>query len=146
MKSLTRPRGLIVISIVLGLAGILSLIGGIVPSAFSLSSQTINLGFLQFLAPVLPIVLIVLGVFYLSLSYGLWKGYHWAWAANVVFILIHIVADIGFIASRSFAIDKVVGLAIIVSMLGYLLLPRVRAYFSKGNTHGSSGHSDAVKP
>ena len=137
MKSLTRPRGLIVISIVLSLAGILSLIGGIIPSAFSLSSQTINLGFLQFLAPVLPIILIVLGVFYLGLSYGLWKGYRWAWAENVVFILIHIVADIGFVASRSFAIDKVVGLAIIVSMLGYLLLPRVRAYFGKGNAHGS---------
>ena len=145
MKSLTRPRGLIVISIVLSLAGILSLIGGIIPSAFSLSSQTINLGFLQFLAPVLPIILIVLGVFYLGLSYGLWKGYRWAWAANVVFILIHIVADIGFVASRSFAIDKVVGLAIIVSMLGYLLLPRVRAYFGKGNAHGSSVRPDAVK-
>lgn len=132
MKSLRRPYGLIVISIILGLAGILSLIGGIVPSVFSLSSQTLNLGFLQFLAPILPVMLIVLGVFYLSLGYGLWKGYRWAWAANVVFILIHIVADIGFVASRSFAIDKVVGLAIIVSMLGYLFLPGVRAYFGKG--------------
>jgi len=145
MKSLTRPRGLIVISIVLCLAGILSLIGGIIPSVFSLSSQTLNLGFLQFLAPLLPIVLIVLGVFYLGLSYGLWKGYRWAWAANVVFILIHIVVDIGFVASRSFAIDKVVGLVIIVSMLGYLLLPGVRAYFGKGNAHGSSVRPDAAK-
>lgn len=146
MKSLARPRGLIIIIIVLSLAGILSLIGGIVPSVFSLSSQTLNLGFLQFLAPVLPIVLIVLGIFYLGLSYGLWKGYSWAWAANVVFILIHIVADIGFVASRSFAIDKVVGLAIIVSMLGYLLLPQVRAYFGKGNAYGSSVRSVSMEP
>ena len=49
----------------------------------------------------------------------LWKGDSWAWTANVVFILIHIVADIGFVASRSFAIDKVIGLAVIVSMLGF---------------------------
>src|SRR5690348_3661603 len=129
MKSLTRPRGLLVISIVLALAGLLSLIGGLIPAAFSLNAEAQGLGFLQFLAPVLPIVLIVLGIFYLSLSYGLWKGYRWAWAANVAFILVHIVADIGFVASRSFAIDKIIGLAIIVAMLWYLLRPRVRAYF-----------------
>jgi len=133
VKSLTRPYGLIVIIIVQVLAGLLSLIGGIVPSVFSLSSQAQGLGFLQFLAPVLPTVLIVLGVFYLSLSYGLWKGYGWVWATEIVFILVHIVADIGFVASRSFAIDKLIGLVIILLILCYLLLPGVRAYFGKGN-------------
>lgn len=75
MKSLKRPRGLIVVISVQVLAGLLSLLGGIVPSAFSLTAQAHSLGFLQFLAPALPIVLVVLGVFYLSLSYGLWKGH-----------------------------------------------------------------------
>ena len=131
MKSLTRPRGLIIVIIVLSLAGLLSLVGGITPSAFSLTSQGQSLGFLQFLAPVLPIVLIVLGIFYLGLSYGLWKGYRWAWTANIIFILIHVVADVGFVASRSFAIDKVIGLVVIVTILWYLLRPRVRAYFGK---------------
>jgi multisubunit Na+/H+ antiporter MnhB subunit len=132
MKSLKRPRGLIAVITVQVLAGLLSLIGGIIPSAFSLTAQAPSLGFLQFLAPVLPIVLIVLGIFYLSLSYGLWKGYGWAWAAEIVFILVHIVADIGFLASRSFAIDKFVGLVVIGLILWYLLRPGVRAYFGKG--------------
>ena len=74
MKTLTRPRGLIVIILVQILVGLLSLIGGIIPSVFSLTSQAQSLGFLQFLAPILPIVLIVLGVFYLSLSYGFMEG------------------------------------------------------------------------
>lgn len=132
MKSLKRPRGLIVVISVQVLAGLLSLLAGIVPSAFSLTAQAQSLGFLQFLAPALPIVLVVLGVFYLSLSYGLWKGYRWAWAAEIVFILLHIVADIGFIASRSFALDKLVGLVVIGLILWYLLRPEVRAYFGKG--------------
>lgn len=132
MKSITRPRGLYVIIFVQCLAGLLSLIGGIIPSAFSLTAQTQGLGFLQFLAPVLPLVLIVLGVFYLGLSFGLWKGYSWAWTATIVFILVHMVADIGFVASRSFAIDKFIGLIVIGLILLYLLLPGVRAYFGKG--------------
>lgn len=118
MKSLKQPKGLMVIIFVQVLAGLLSLIGGIIPSVFSMSAQTQNIGFLQFLAPFLSIVLIVLGIFYLGLSFGLWKGYRWAWTASVVFILVHSVADIGFVASRSFAIDKFVGLVIIGLMLG----------------------------
>lgn len=145
MKSLTRPCGLIAISGIQSLAGILSLVGGIVPSVFGLTAQSQNLGFLQFLAPVLSIVLIVLGVFYLSLSYGLLKGYRWAWIANVVFILVHMVADIGFVASRSFAIDKFVGLVVIGLMLCYLLLPGVRAYFGKEKNHRSLVRPAVVK-
>ncbi len=59
MKSPTRPHGLIVIIFVQVLAGLLSLIGGIVPSVFSVTPQMQGLGFLQFLAPVLSLVLIV---------------------------------------------------------------------------------------
>lgn len=146
MKSLTRPRGLTVICIILVLAGLLSLIGGVVPALFLLNTHTVaqGLGFLRFLAPVLSTVLIVLAIFYLSLSYGLWKGYRWAWVANVVFILVHIVADIGFVASRSFAIDKVIGLAIITAMLGYLLSPHVRAYFSQEDGHDAPANPATV--
>lgn len=126
-----RPKGLIFVIIVQVLAGLLSLIGGLVPSAFSLNAHSANLGFLQFLAPVLSTVLIILGGFYLTLSYGLWKGYSWAWTSNIAFIFVHIVADIGFVASRSFALDKFVGLVILLAFLWYLLRPGVRAYFSK---------------
>jgi hypothetical protein len=143
MKSLKRPNGLIAVIIVQVIAGLLSLIGGIIPSLFSLNASGQNLGFLQFLAPELSLVLIVLGVFYLSLSYGLWKGYSWAWVASIVFILVHIVADFGFVASRSFAIDKLIGLAVIGAILLYLLLPGVRAYFGKGNSATGRGNDAA---
>jgi hypothetical protein len=57
----------------------------------------------------------------------------WAWTAAVALQLVHIVADVGFVASRSFAVDNFVGLVLVVSMLGYLSQPRVRAYFSRSD-------------
>ena len=129
--SITRPRGLILVILIEGLLGLLSLIGGITSSSLHALPLPQGLGFLQMLAPMLPEVMMFLGVFFLVLCFGLWVGYKWAWTATIVFELIHILADIGFIASRSFAVDKFVGLAIILATLYYLTRPSVRAYFHK---------------
>ncbi|HEY8745152.1 MAG TPA: hypothetical protein VIU62_18840 [Chloroflexota bacterium] len=64
-------------------------------------------------------------------GYGLWRGLAWAWTLALVFETIHVVADIGFIADRSFAVDKLVGMVIILCSLAYLTRPGVRAYFAK---------------
>src|SRR5260370_1428155 len=40
-----------------------------------------------------------------------------------------VVADIGFVLDGSFALDKFVGLIVILMMLSYLPRPRTRAYF-----------------
>lgn len=89
---------------------------------------------MQPLAPVFPVVLIVIGSFLLLLSAGLWRGYGWAWTATISFELVHIVADIGFIAARSFAVDKIIGLAVILGLLTYLTRRNVRAYFGKARS------------
>jgi uncharacterized membrane protein (DUF2068 family) len=133
---LSRPRGLMFVILVEGLLGLLSLVGGITSlSVHNALPQPQGLGFLQSLAPVLPDVMIALGVFFLILCVGLWQGYRWAWMATIIFEIVHIVADIGFIASRSFAVDKFIGLVIIVGTLYYLLRPTVRAYFYRSSLH-----------
>jgi len=76
-----------------------------------------GLGFLQPLAPMFPAVEVVLGSFFMLISYGLFRGKRWAWRANIGFELVHIVADIGFIAGRSFGLDKIIGLGIIFVIL-----------------------------
>lgn len=132
----SRPRGLFLVILVEGLLGLLSLVGGLTSlSQHTALPQPQGLGFIQSLAPVLPEVMIVLGIFFLILCAGLWQGYRWAWMATIIFEIVHIVADIGFIASRSFAIDKFVGLVIIISTLYYLLRPTVRAYFHRNSLH-----------
>jgi hypothetical protein len=133
---MSRPRGLILVVILEVLVGLLSLLGGITALFLHNLPQAQGLGFLQILAPVLPLVEISLGIFFLILSYGLWRGYRWAWMLTIIFEIVHIIADIGFIASRSFALDKIIGLALILATLYYLLRPNVRAYFSKARANG----------
>lgn len=72
-----------------------------------------------------------LGAFVLLISYGLWIGRRWAWIATIVYAYIHSIADLGFIANRSFAVDKCIGLFIFLGQLYDLLRPNVRAYFGK---------------
>ncbi|GAC1645794.1 MAG: hypothetical protein NVS4B12_12160 [Ktedonobacteraceae bacterium] len=127
--TITRPRGLILVILVEALLGVLSLVGGVTSLSLHSLPQPQGLGFLQVLAPVLPSVMIVLGMFFLVLCFGLWMGYRWAWTMTIIFELVHIIADIGFIASRSFAVDKIIGLIIIIGTLYYLTRPTVRAYF-----------------
>jgi len=130
--SAIRPRRLAAVvaaDVVLGLLGITGGVGSLL--AAGALPQPQGLGFLQPLAPVFPLVLIILGAFLLVTSVGLWHGWRWALTATLVFEIVHIVADIGFIADRSFAVDKLVGLALIVAILVYLTRPSVRAYFGR---------------
>lgn len=129
-----RPRGLAVVVVLEVLVGVLSIVGGIVSLAAGHLAQPQGLGFLQPLAPVFPVVLIGIGVFFVAVSYGLWRGYGWAWTLSISFQIVHIVADIGFVAARSFTLDKIIGLAVILGILVYLTRPQVRAYFGKGGT------------
>lgn len=129
-----RPRGLAVVVTVDVLLGLLSTVGGLGALAATAVVSAESLGFLQILAPVLALVLIAFGVFFLVISYGLWRGNGWAWTAAIVFAIAHVIADVGFAASRSFALDKFIGLAVLLGTLYYLTRPRVRAYFGNGPT------------
>ncbi len=130
--SAIRPRGLGAVVGVDVLLGVLGIVGGMssLAAARALPPPQ-GLGLLQPLAPVFPVVLVVLGAFFLVSSVGLWRGQRWAWTATIAFEIVHIVADIGFIADRSFALDKLVGLVLIAAILLYLTRPSVRAYFGR---------------
>ena len=128
-----RPRGVGVVATIDLIMGGLSVLGGLsaVTTGWTPVAAPTGLGFLQVLAPELPALLLGIGVILLVQGYGLWRGLAWAWTLAVVFETIHIVADIGFIADRAFALDKVVGLVIILGSLAYLTRPGVRTYFGK---------------
>ena len=123
------PLAVIAVNVVLG---VLSLLAATTSLATGVPvPEPTGLGFLQPLAPVFPAVEIVLGTFFLVISYGLWCGHRWAWIANVAFECVHIVADIGFLASRAFSLDKIIGLVVILGVLAYLTRPRVRAWYAR---------------
>ena len=72
--------------------------------------------------------MIGIGAVQLVMAIGLLRGLKWAWTLAVGFELVHTLADVGFVMDRSFALDKLVGLIIIVATLAYLLRPSVRDY------------------
>jgi hypothetical protein len=111
-----------------GIGG-LSLIGGVGALASGTVFAPTGLGFLQVLAPVLPVAMIGIGAVQLVMAIGLLRGLKWAWTLAVGFELVHTLADVGFVMDRSFALDKLVGLSIILASLAYLLRPSVRDYF-----------------
>lgn len=137
IREAVRPRGLAVVVVLQVVAGLLSIVGGIGALLARNLPQPLGLGFLQPLAPILPAIMIALGLFFLVISYGLWKGLAWAWTLAITFEIVHIIADIGFAASRSFAVDKIVGLLIILCILYYLTRPGVRAHFGMGRPTAS---------
>ena len=91
-------------------------------------------------------IVMVIGIGYLIVSYGLLKGREWAWTITVVLTMISIIVQIVFIITTSILnaslhhdmntslyhlIDQIIGIAINGIILYYLYRPSVKRYFKK---------------
>jgi hypothetical protein len=98
-------------------------------------------------------VLVVIGVGYLVMSYGLLKGKGWAWTITIILTVISIAIQIvsGITNSMIVAsisndgssimsglIGQIIGIAINIIILYYLYRPHVKAFFGKSNQITSS--------
>ncbi|MGB7635688.1 MAG: DUF2127 domain-containing protein [Nitrososphaeraceae archaeon] len=95
---------------------------------------------------VMGAIVMVIGIGYLIVSYGLLKGREWAWTITVVLTMISIIVQIVFIITTSILnaslhhdmntslyhlIDQIIGIAINGIILYYLYHPSVKRYFEK---------------
>ena len=95
---------------------------------------------------VLGAVLLIIGIGYLIMSYGLLKGKGWAWTITIILTIISIVIQIisGFTNSivmtsitnhqnsiLSGFVGQIIGIAINIIILYYLYRPHVKAFFGK---------------
>ena len=95
---------------------------------------------------VMGAIVMVIGIGYLIVSYGLLKGREWAWTITVVLTMISIIVQIVFIITTSILnaslhhdmntslyhlIDQIIGIAINGIILYYLYRPSVKRYFKK---------------
>jgi hypothetical protein len=154
MQAKHRPTGVTIIAILTIIEGILLLlagislvaIGGFISTSTS-TSHTIS-QFLGVIAAAIGGVLLVIGIGYLVMFYGLLKGKTWAWTITVILLLIGIAIQIismaigGTLTASagnststnqylSEIIGTIVGLAINIIMLYYLYRPHVKAFFGK---------------
>ena len=151
-----RPIGVTIIAILTIISGILLLLSGVALAALgafvsvnpvdtTTSSSNIGAQFIGIISAAVGGVLLVIGIGYLVMSYGLLKGKGWAWTITIILIIIGIVIQIVstsvgsvFTASLNNAsnatlriVGSIIGIAINIVILYYLYRPHVKAYFGK---------------
>lgn len=159
-QKMERPLGVTVIAILVVIGGIMSLFGGIslvivgalLSTSFTDVSTTSPIigSLFGVLSAALGAVLLVVGVGYVIMSYGLLKGKGWAWTITIILTLIGIAINIisaitGGVSNistinnmngdaNSFTygiVGSVIGIAISVAIIYYLYRPRVKLFFDK---------------
>ncbi len=125
MQKQSRPFGVTIISILIIIAGVISLLIGIGSVAIG---PLIGLVFV-----VTGAISLALGVAYLVMAFGLWKGKGWAWTISTIVLFIGIVIDMISLPRRSAGdiVSSIVSIAINAVILYYLFRPHVKAYFGK---------------
>jgi hypothetical protein len=154
-----RPIGVTIIAILTIISGILLLLSGVALAALgafisvnpidttttTTSSSNIGAQFIGIISAAVGGVLLVIGIGYLVMSYGLLKGKGWAWTITIILIIIGIVIQIVFTSvgsvftaslhnasnATSGIVGSIIGIAINIVILYYLYRPHVRAYFGK---------------
>jgi len=125
MQKQSRPFGVTIIAILIIIAGVVSLLIGIGSVAIG---PLIGLVFV-----VTGAISLALGVAYLVMAFGLWKGKGWAWSISTIVLFIGIVIDMISLPRRSAGdiVSSIVSIAINAVILYYLFRPHVKAYFGK---------------
>lgn len=113
-----RPLGVTIIAILAVLGGIGSLISGFTVLAL-----------IPLVGLILGGILIIIGLAYFAVAYGLWKGLNWAWTITLIVSAIGIIVGLGSIAVGNIgALFHVIVNAIVIY---YLYRPNIKAYFGK---------------
>jgi lysylphosphatidylglycerol synthetase-like protein (DUF2156 family) len=109
-----RPLGVTIIAILAILGGIGSLVGGIALVA---------------IIPILGAALIIIGLAYFGVAYGLWKGLKWAWIITLIVTVIAFISGLGSIIVGN--VGAVIPVIINGIIIYYLFQPNVKAYFGR---------------
>ena len=113
-----RPLGVTIIAILAVIGGI-----GSVLSGFAI------IAIIPLLGIIFGGLLIIIGLAYFVVAYGLWKGLNWAWNITLIVSVIGIIVGLGSIVVGN--IGALFHLIVNVIVIYYLYRPNVKAYFGK---------------
>lgn len=83
----------------------------------------------------LTIILLILGGFELALAYGFWTGKGWAWTVGLLFAILGTAVSIFALYVRPTP-GEVIYLVIDLTVIYFLMQPRVHQYFKHVGTSG----------
>ena len=113
-----RPLGVTIIAILAVIGGI-----GSVLSGFAI------IAIIPLLGIIFGGLLIIIGLAYFVVAYGLWKGLNWAWNITLIVSVIGIIVGLGSIVVGN--IGALFHLIVNVIVIYYLYRPNVKTYFGK---------------
>lgn len=122
-----RPLGVTIIGILFILGGIFALIGG---ALGGLALSVLGGGILGIL---FGGILAIVGIVYIILGIGCFKGWGWVWTLAVIFAIVGIILQIVSLAMTGMAAltASIVGILIDVVILWYLFQENVKRWFGK---------------
>lgn len=118
---MSRPLGVTIIGILWILAGLLTAIGA------GLGGAALAVMGLGALGAMVGVVLVIIGLVFIALGIGCFKGWPWVWPVGVIFTIIGLVINLLSILSNPGA--AIVGILIDIIILWYLFQPQVKAWF-----------------
>jgi uncharacterized BrkB/YihY/UPF0761 family membrane protein len=147
-----RPDGITVISILIIIGGIFLIAGGIsliglgtflsvasedIVQSNDVSADLTQLASLGTIPLVIGAILLILGIAYLIVSYGLLKGKGWAWVITIIVTVIGLIVQIisAIIAASITSsvlyglVSHIVGIFISGVIIYYMFRPNVKAFY-----------------
>ena len=127
MEGKSRPLGVTIIAILLLLNALFYLAIG--ATALFLEEE------LEDLAMIVGAVMLIIGLVYLLLSIGSFKGWGWVWTLTMVWVILSIVISIGSWilngAEMGELLSTLIGMILPVLILLYITKQNVKAFFGK---------------
>ena len=139
MAATGRPTGATVISVIDGIIGVLALLAGllfmvgmsVVGGLANNSTDTQGLGgVFAGVGIVFGVIIILIGVLYLAIAYGVWKGCGWSWMLGMVVSIIAIVFGVLGL-SGGVSLGSLISLALPVVVVYFLWQPEVKRWLGR---------------
>ncbi len=92
----SRPIGVAIISILIGLYGLLLILGGILVAALGTTTlkNGLGVGFFGESGIILGVIVLIFGLIVLGLAVGLWHLRQWALALMLIVLIVFIILDV----------------------------------------------------
>jgi hypothetical protein len=125
-----RPTGVTILAVLAGIGGVLGLLFGLLTVLLGGALGAAGAGPLGALAGAFGFILLILGVLYLVLAYGMWGLRPWAWTLGLGLAIVGIVFGVLWLLSGDIA-TALVQLVINGVIAYYLWQPSIKATFGR---------------
>jgi len=121
MAENARPLGVTIIGILWILAGLLMAVGAGVGGA---ALAIMGLGAL---GAMVGVIFVIIGLVFIALGIGCFKGWPWVWPVGVIFTIVALIINL--LSIVSMPAGAIIGIIFDIIVLWYLFQPQVKAWF-----------------